>query len=100
MQIKYNDFKYLIICIILYSSSNQAGSQDYTANIEIQSWSAEGRDSLVNALTNTRDGLLHELQGLSEEQWLFRESEDRWSIAELVEHLEMQDYMHYREVYM
>lgn len=38
-------------------------------------------------LAQTRDALLAEAGALTAEQWLFRPCSDRWSIAEILEHL-------------
>jgi hypothetical protein len=38
-------------------------------------------------LIETRDGVLEAVKGLSEAQWRFRPSPDRWSGLENVEHL-------------
>src|SRR5260370_1181847 len=38
-------------------------------------------------LTQTRDALIEATKGLSEAQWKFKAGPDRWSIAEVVEHL-------------
>jgi DinB family protein len=38
-------------------------------------------------LNETRDGLISAVKGLSEAQWNFKPAPDRWSVAEIVEHL-------------
>ncbi len=38
-------------------------------------------------LVQTRDALLAQAGALSAEQWIFKPSSDRWSIAEIIEHL-------------
>ncbi len=45
------------------------------------------RQSLLDQLTSSESALLCQLDGISEAQWNFRESPDRWSIAENLEHL-------------
>ena len=42
---------------------------------------------LLNELEATRVQTINAIQNLSLDQWLYRESEDRWNIAEVVEHL-------------
>ena len=45
------------------------------------------RDSLVKHLDQTRKAFLASIAGLSEAQWTFRAGPDRWSIAEVAEHI-------------
>lgn len=50
-------------------------------------WTEADRKYLIDNLTRSRDELLAETKGLSKEQWSFKESPDRWSINEVVEHI-------------
>ena len=50
-------------------------------------WSEADRNYLVENLTRTRDMLIKETQELTEQQWNFKESPERWSINEVVEHI-------------
>jgi len=45
------------------------------------------RDSLMRHLLQTRQAFLDSISGLSEAQWTFRAGADRWSIAEVAEHI-------------
>src|SRR5438093_9739294 len=45
------------------------------------------RDSLLKHLQQTRQAFLDSISGLSDAQWTFREGPDRWSIAEVAEHI-------------
>src|SRR5437868_15499393 len=45
------------------------------------------RDSALKYLESTRQGIVDATQGLSANQWNFRAGPDRWSIAEVVEHI-------------
>lgn len=45
------------------------------------------RDTIVKHLTDSRERLLNVTQGLSREQLHYRPAEDRWSVAENIEHL-------------
>lgn len=45
------------------------------------------RDYAVRYLTESRNGVADAVKGLSEAQWKFKPVPDRWSIAEIVEHL-------------
>lgn len=48
---------------------------------------AEERSKVSQYLAATRDELARAIQGLSAAQWQFKPAPDRWSIAEVVEHL-------------
>ena len=45
------------------------------------------RDAAVQSLNETRQKFLDSVAGLSEAQWTFKSAPDRWSIAEVAEHL-------------
>jgi hypothetical protein len=45
------------------------------------------RDSLTKHLQQTRQAFLDSISGLSEAQWTFKAGPDRWSIAEVAEHI-------------
>jgi hypothetical protein len=47
----------------------------------------EEREFVVGQLRASEARLLEVVRGLTEEQWRFREAPERWSIAEVVEHL-------------
>lgn len=52
-----------------------------------QQLSGEELDKAVAYLERTRDGVLEATKGLSETQWNFKAAPDRWSVAEVAEHL-------------
>jgi hypothetical protein len=45
------------------------------------------RESALKYLESTRQGVLDATKGLSANQWNFKSAPDRWSIAEVVEHI-------------
>ena len=45
------------------------------------------RDSLLKHLDQTRQAFLSSISGLSDAQWTFKAGPDRWSIAEVAEHI-------------
>lgn len=49
--------------------------------------SAEERDQAIKYLEKTRAGVFEATKGLSEAQWNFKPSPDRWSVAEVTEHI-------------
>jgi hypothetical protein len=50
-------------------------------------WTEDDRKYQLENLTRTRDLLIKETTGLTEQQWNFKESPDRWSIKEVIEHI-------------
>jgi hypothetical protein len=63
-------------------------------------WTEAERQSLIQGLDRTRDLLVQATANLGPEQWRFKEEPGRWSIAEVVEHLGLQEDMYFREVYL
>lgn len=63
-------------------------------------WSEADRKYLLDHLTRSRDELLKETRGLSEAQWNFWESPERWSIKEVVEHIALWELLLQREASM
>jgi hypothetical protein len=63
------------LCLVLLA---QAATPELTA---------ADRDNAVKYLESTRQGVLDATQGLSANQWNFKSAPDRWSIAEVVEHI-------------
>ncbi|MBY0432953.1 MAG: DinB family protein [Cyclobacteriaceae bacterium] len=50
-------------------------------------WTEADRKYLLDNLTRSRDELISETKGLTKAQWSFKESPDRWSINQIVEHI-------------
>lgn len=48
---------------------------------------AEERETALKNLQATHDAFLKSIVGLSEKQWRFKSAPDRWSIAEVAEHI-------------
>src|SRR4051794_24257766 len=55
--------------------------------LRAQSLSAEDRTEGLNYLNKTRAQFLAATKGLSEAQWNFKQAPDRWSVAEVAEHI-------------
>ncbi len=47
----------------------------------------EERAELIQLLEDSFDRVMELISGLSEEQWTFRENQDRWSVGECTEHI-------------
>lgn len=58
-----------------------------TAASAAQTLTQVEREHAVQYLNETRNGVIQAVKGLSDAQWKFKPGPDRWSIAEIVEHL-------------
>ena len=67
-----------ILLICLFNSTNAQQSDV---------WTEVDRKYLLENLVRSREELIKEVEGLSKAQWSFKESPDRWSINEIVEHI-------------
>ncbi|HKO80331.1 MAG TPA: DinB family protein [Chitinophagaceae bacterium] len=61
-------------------------------------WTETDRKYLVDNLQRTRDALTKETENLTEAQWNFKESPNRWSIKQVVEHIDMWELLLMHEV--
>lgn len=52
-----------------------------------QAWDENDRQFLLDNLERTRDEMIKETNNLTLEQWSFKEKDDTWSIAQVVEHM-------------
>lgn len=65
---------------------------------ETRRWTEDDRKLLLENLIRSRDELLKETEGLSKKQWEFKESADRWSINQIVEHVAFFELIFDREI--
>src|SRR4030081_2831776 len=68
----------LTIAIVLLCAATSAFSQTLTA---------ADRHRALQYLESTKQGVLDATAGLSEAQWNFKPAPDRWSVAEVTEHI-------------
>ena len=55
--------------------------------LRAQNLTSEEREKAVKYLEKTRAGVLAATKGLSEAQWNFKPATNRWSVAEVTEHI-------------
>ena len=55
--------------------------------------SAAERETALKSLQDTHDAFLKSIAGLSEKQWKFKPAPDRWSVAEVAEHIAVSESM-------
>ena len=63
-------------------------------------WTETDRQFTIENLKRSRDEVVRETENLTPAQWAFRESPDRWSIGEVVEHLALWEIIWSREISM
>jgi len=61
-------------------------------------WVEKDRKYLMDNLIRTRDAVMSETRNLSMDQWNFKESAERWSINQIVEHLGIWELLLEREI--
>jgi len=59
----------------------------YAATVRAQDVSQADKDRALAYLESTKKGVVDATKGLSDAQWNFKPAPDRWSIAEVMEHL-------------
>ncbi|HTR23555.1 MAG TPA: DinB family protein [Terriglobales bacterium] len=67
------------ICLVVVTSLAQTASSPTLTQQE--------RDAALKSLQSTHDAFLKSISGLSEKQWKFKPAPDRWSVAEVSEHI-------------
>lgn len=70
----------------------------FCAEAQTRLWTEADRQYQVQNLERTGEALEKATAGLTEEQWHFREGPQRWSIAEIVEHLALWEVIFAREI--
>jgi hypothetical protein len=71
--------KRILACLILLLSAAALSSA--------QSLTAADRDRAMKHLESTRQGVVDATAGLSDAQWNFKAGADRWSVAQVMEHI-------------
>lgn len=79
----------LIVCFsyMLSAQTANATRTESETSVKGKLWTEADRKYTVDNFKRTRDALVKETEGLTIDQWNFRESPDRWTIGEIVEHL-------------
>src|SRR5271170_4905052 len=83
MKIQWKFFA--LLCLIFALAG--AGIAQTAATPAPTTLTAEERETALKSLQATRDGFLKSIAGLSEKQWRFKPAPDRWSVAEVSEHI-------------
>lgn len=82
MQVKKSatilSFVFLLMLSSAFCQTSQTGSATLTG---------EERETVLKIYQTTHDNFLKSIAGLSEKQWRFKPAPDRWSVAEVAEHI-------------
>lgn len=79
-------WKLAVLCVVL-TLALASIAQTTTAPAPATPLSAEEREAALKSLQTTHDAFLQSIAGLSEAQWKFKPASDRWSVAEVAEHI-------------
>jgi uncharacterized damage-inducible protein DinB len=70
-----------MFCLVLASAAQTAAPATSTP------LTPQEREFLLKQFETTRDNFLKSISGLSQKQWTFKPAPDRWSVAEVAEHI-------------
>ncbi|MDN5204063.1 DinB family protein [Fulvivirgaceae bacterium BMA10] len=93
----FNNYLVNYIFVSIFFISCQERERHET--IEKQ-WTGEDRTTLLTGFQESQALLMDLVRPLSNEQWYFKADSNSWSIADIMEHLGLQEDMHFREVYV
>src|SRR5271156_5043144 len=83
---KIQSWKFAAVLCLVFTLT-LAGVAQTTAAPAPTTLTAEERAAALASLQATRDAFLKSIAGLSEKQWKFKPAPDRWSVAEVSEHI-------------
>jgi uncharacterized damage-inducible protein DinB len=78
----------VMLCLAMTSAIAQTTPQSAATPL-----TAEERSFALQQFQTTRDNFLKSIAGLSQKQWTFKPAPDRWSVAEVAEHIAVSEAM-------
>src|SRR5271170_900049 len=81
----------LVLALALAGSAQSAAPSPAAPAPAPASLSAAERELALKNLQATHDAFLKSIAGLSEKQWRFKPAPDRWSVAEVSEHIRSEE---------
>src|SRR5450755_3412676 len=78
---------FLLSAATMFGQSSPAAAEAKTAAAPSTTLTKEERDHAIDYLKETQKAFLASLDGVSDAQWKFKPAPDRWSIAEVAEHI-------------
>jgi hypothetical protein len=73
----------LVLCILSFSKGQSTTQEPSKGPV----WTEADRKYLLDNLVRSKEEIIAETKNLTKEQWNFKESPDRWSINQIVEHI-------------
>ena len=78
----------LVTLTLVFGLLNLSKGQPKTDEpLKVPIWTEEDRKYLLDNLIRSKEEIIAETKNLTKEQWNFKESPDRWSINQIVEHI-------------
>src|SRR5271165_6977371 len=77
----------VLLCLILALASASFAQTAAAPAPTPTPMTADEREAALKNLQDTHDAFLKSIAGLSEKQWRFKPAPDRWSVAEVAEHI-------------
>ncbi len=98
-RINYRIIQLIIICSFGVMSCSAPSPKEKEVNDQYSRlWTEADKKLIIDELTKTTEEVVSEIKDLTEEQWQFQERPDRWPISLIIEHLELQNELHFREI--
>ena len=85
----------LVFACVLFSHSK---AQTTSNQPPTPQWTEVDRKFLLDNLTRTKQEIIDETKNLSKAQWTFKETLDRWSINQIVEHIALWEILFTHEI--
>jgi hypothetical protein len=76
-----------VLCLVFIFALALAAMAQTAATPATTTLTPEERAAALKSLQSTHDAFLQSIAGLSEKQWRFKPAPDRWSVAEVSEHI-------------
>lgn len=86
-----------LFVLLLGCNHPQETNTDETFNQE-NIWTIEDRNFILAELDRTTDLLIEQTRDLTPEQAEYKLTATYWTITEIIEHLEVQNELHFREI--
>ena len=94
--IQSNDMRAIVFLMVISITSLSCLSPTQTNPQDSERWwTPKDRQYILDELDRTTQELEQEVTGLNHRQWHFRIDSTAWSLAEIIEHLEMQNLLHF-----
>lgn len=98
IMVEFRFFDSLLVIFLFLMLIGSCHTDEINEASESKWWTEADRRHILSELKRTTKEVVTEITNLSTDQWNFRAGPSHWTIGEIVEHLEMQNQLHYREI--